>query len=449
MRTLKLFLLLYVFSVPLASCQSRRVAEEFNQAKSQLLETSMKADSAGMVQARQRFEKLLENPQVAKNDSLAAWAHYYVALANWQLGYVMFGNQANTTKLMEEAVAHLHAALKLNENLVDAYAVLRRCSYWLVMLDPSRAKTVWPESNAALQKAQALAPNNPRVKFEEAIDLFYKPPQAGGNQEQGLKNFQKLAQSFETQPAADKAYENWWRATIFMFLGQVYLGLEKPEEAEKALKNALAIQPNFAMVKNGMLPMTEEMTAPAVRNLDHVAWKQLTADPANDGRNPNWPEAKALSYYYDASTDTIWFKFDLERLPNPNAFGINLIVDTDQNQQNGASWWGNNKAFKYDRLVTVWVIKTGANRYRGSVGIGDNRGVQLGRYTNLFRNNLAFHADTEKKIFLLGFKSADLDHDGQFDLIGEVGSNVGWNDDVPDTNSIAVNISRTSQNQKN
>jgi hypothetical protein len=227
-----------------------------------------------------------------------------------------------------------------------------------------------------------------------------------------------------------------------MFLGQVYLSLEKPEEAEKVLKNALAIQPNFAMVKNGMLPMTEEMTVPTVRNLDHVAWKKLIADPANDGRNPSWAEAKALSYYYDAPTDTLWFKFDLERLPNPNAFGINLVVDTDQNQQNGLSWWGNNKTFKYDRLVTVWVVKTGPNRYRGSVGIGDTHGIQLGRYTSLSHNNLAFHADAEKKVFLLGFKSAELDNDGQFDLIGEVGSNVGWNDDVPDTNSITVNLQK-------
>ncbi len=435
-----MLLLLYAFTAPLALCQSRRVAEEFNQAKNQLLETSIKSDSAGMVQARQRFEKLLENPQVAKNDSLAAWAHYFIAFADWQLGFVMFGNPANTTKLMEEAVAHLNAALKLNENLVDAYAVLRRCSYWLVMLDPSRAKTVWPESNAALKKAQALAPNHPRVVFEEAIDLFYKPPQIGGNQEQGLKRFQAATQSFAQKPPADKAYEDWWRATMYMFLGQAYLSMEKPEAAEEALKNALALQPNFMMIKNGMLPMTEEVIVPAVRNLDHVAWKQLVTDPVNDGRNPNWAEAKALSFYYDAATDTVWFKFDLERLPNPNAFGLNLIVDTDQNQQNGASWWGNNKAFKYDRLVTVWVIKTGPNRYRGSVGIGDHRGVQLNRYTNLSHHNLAFGADAEKKIFWLGLKSAELDADGHFNLIGEVGSNVGWNDDVPDSNFVTVKL---------
>lgn len=431
---------LSVFIAFLISCQHEKAAKEFNQAKALLLEVSMKGDSAAMVQVRQRFEKLLENPQVMKNDSLAAWAHYYVALANWQMGYVTYGNTEGVKKLLNNAITHLETATKLRANLVDAYAVLRRCYYWQYMLDPNLGMAGWRASAAALQKAKEFAPENSRVMLEDAIDLFYKPPQAGGNQEQGLKRFQEAAQSYERQSAKNKTYENWWHATTYMFLGQAYLGVEKPEEAEKAFKNALALQPNFALVKNGMLPMTEEMTVPAVRNLDHAAWKQLATDPANDGRNPNWAEAKALSYYYDAPTDTLWFKFDLERLPNSNAFGLNLIVDTDQNQQNGASWWGKNKTFKYDRLVTVWVIKTGPNRYRGSVGIGDTHGIQLNRYTNLFHNNLAFRADAEKKIFLLGFKSAELDNDGRFNLIGEVGSNVGWNDDVPDSSFVTLGL---------
>jgi tetratricopeptide (TPR) repeat protein len=431
---------LNILAIFVSSCQAQKITKEFNQAKAMLLEVSMKADSAGMVQARQRFEKLLENPQVTKNDSLVAWVHYFIAFADWQMAFVTFGNPEGAKRTANDAITHLQTATKLKGNLVDAYAVLRRSYFWQYLLDPKLGTTVWRESAMALQKARELAPENPRVMFEEAIDWFYKPPQAGGDQQKGLARFQEAVQSFEQLSKRDPAYESWWHATTYMYLGQAYLGVEKPEEAEKAFKKALALQPNFAMVKNAMLPMTEEMTVPAVRNLDHVAWKQLTTDPANDGRNPNWAEAKALSYFYDAPTDTIWFKFDLERLPNPNAFGINLIVDTDQNQQNGLSWWGKNKTFKYDRLVTVWVIKTGPNRYRGSVGIGDTHGIQLGSYTNLFHHNLAFSADVERKIFLLGFKSTDLDNDGRFDLIGEVGSNVGWNDDLPDSSFVTLGL---------
>jgi hypothetical protein len=49
---------LSVFTAFLISCQLEKIGKEFNQAKAMLLEVSMKADSAAMVQARQRFEKL-------------------------------------------------------------------------------------------------------------------------------------------------------------------------------------------------------------------------------------------------------------------------------------------------------------------------------------------------------------------------------------------------------
>jgi len=206
MRALKAFLLLYAFTAPLASCQSQRVVEEFSQAKKRLLEVSMKSDSAGIVQARQRFERLLQNENVARHDSLAAWSHYFIGFANWQMAFVTFGNTEGAKKTASEAIMHLQAATKLKANLVDAYVVLRRCYFWQYLLDPRIGMAGWRESAAVLQKAKEFAPENPRVIFEEAID---------------------------------------------------------------------------------------------------------------------------------------WFKFDLERLPNPNAFGLNLIVDTDQNQQNGANWWGN------------------------------------------------------------------------------------------------------------
>ena len=41
-----------------------KAMKEINQAKAILLETSMKADSAAMVQTRQRFEKLLQDKTI-------------------------------------------------------------------------------------------------------------------------------------------------------------------------------------------------------------------------------------------------------------------------------------------------------------------------------------------------------------------------------------------------
>lgn len=432
--------LLSYFAINVTSCQSKQGAEEFAQAKAMLLEVTMKADSAAIVQSRQRFERLLQVKQIMSSDSLTAWTHYYVALADWLLTFATFGNQEGQKKLMDDALAHLDAATKIKPDLVDAYAVKRRCLYWRYFLDPSTAKTFVPESQAALQKAQALAPDNPLVMLEEAIDLFYKPAAAGGNQQQGLARFLEAIERFEQLQKKGTAYMKWWQAMTYMILGQAYLGVEKPEDAERVLKAALALEPDFEMVKNGMLPMTQLVTPPPMRGFNGATWTTLATDSAKDGRNPSWADVRALALYDDADSDTLWFKLDLSRFPNPNVFGINLVVDADQNQQNGANWWGANKSFKYDKLASVWVVKVGEHSYRGTVGIADVRGIQLNRYTNLFQNNIAFCADGEKATMLLGLKRADIDDDGNFNMVAAVGSNIGWNDDIPDTGAVEIKL---------
>jgi tetratricopeptide (TPR) repeat protein len=427
-------------SLLLATCQYRPAAEDFFQAKAELLQVSMKADSAGLVQSRQRFERLLQNQNQAHYDSLEAWSHYFIAFANWQLAFVTFSNQEGAKKIINDALAHLKAATEKKANLIDAYAVARRCNYWRFILDPSTGNTVWPESQAALQKARSLAPDHALVTLEEAIDLFYKPAQAGGNQQQGLARFQEAVEDVARWSPGDEAYKKWWKATALMMLGQAYLSMENPGVAEETFQAALAIQPDYEYVKRSMLPMTQRVTPPRVRSFDDLAWTLLATDTEGDGRNPGWADVKALSVHFDEATDTLWLKLNLSRLPNPDAFGINLVVDTDQDQQTGAHWWGGNRAFKYDKLVSVWVIKDAENAYRGTAGIADVRGVQLGRFTNLAQNNLAFRVAAESNMMLLGFKYKDLDDDGEMSLIAAVGSHVGWNDDIPDTNSVQIQL---------
>jgi hypothetical protein len=354
--------------------------------------------------------------------------------------FVTFSNQEGSKKLVDEALMHLDSATKLKPDLVEAYALVRRCLFWRAFLDPATAMTARSESQAALEKAKALAPENPLVMIEEAFDLLYKPAQAGGNQEQGLARFREAIKRLGQHPGKDPACEDWWLATAHMMLGQTYLAMAKPEQAEEAFKVALVIEPDFEVVKNAMLPMTQLAAPPAIRRFDNVAWTTLATDSAGDGKSQAWPDVKALLLYDDVNTDTLWFKFELSRLPNPQAFGINLMVDADQDQRNGVNWWGGNSSFKYDKLVSVWVIKAGENSYRGTVGIADARAVQLNRYTNLFQNNLAFSADAGSKTMLLGVKRGDIDGDGNFNMIAAVGSNAAWNDDITDTGSIEIRL---------
>src|SRR5262245_1932841 len=225
-------------SLFLVTCQAQPATNDFFQAKARLLQVSMKADSAGLVQTRQRFERLLQAPNLAHGDSLEAWLHYFIAFADWQLAFVTFSNQEGTKQVISDALAHLKIAIENKESLIEAYALTRRCNYWRFILDPSSGKTVRPENQAALLQAQTLAPRHALVALEEAIDLFYKPAQAGGNQQQGLVRFQEAIALLGRWSPGDEAYKQWWEATAQMMLGQAYLSLGNPSAAEQAFQSA-------------------------------------------------------------------------------------------------------------------------------------------------------------------------------------------------------------------
>src|SRR5215471_6575696 len=103
-------------------------------------------------------------------------------------------------------------------------------------------------------------------------------------------------------------------------------------------------------------------------------WTVLAFDTRDDGRDPALPDAALLAYRYDRQQDMLWFRVCLYNKPNPDAFGINIVVDTGADDAAKVNWWGGNKDFKFDKIVTAWVTRSG-NGYQGTIGVGDAAGV--------------------------------------------------------------------------
>src|SRR5215471_14064447 len=81
----------------------------------------------------------------------------------------------------------------------------------------------------------------------------------------------------------------------------------------------------------------------------------LTFDGKGDGRDPSLADAAQLAYRYDKQADTLWFRIALYGQPNKDAFGVNLAIDTGGDDSTKMNWWGANKSFRFDRLVTASV----------------------------------------------------------------------------------------------
>lgn len=166
-------------------------------------------------------------------------------------------------------------------------------------------------------------------------------------------------------------------------------------------------------------------------------WTVIGFDPQGDGRDPALADAAQLSYRYDKQQDILWFRISLYGTPNEQAFGVNLAFDTGGDDTAKMNWWGANKAFRFDKLVTAWVTR-GESGYQGTIGVGDAAGAQAQQFNNLLQDKLQIRVEGDA--ILIGVKRIDITDKLKLKLIAAVGSNQQWNDDLPNAGSVAIDL---------
>jgi pimeloyl-ACP methyl ester carboxylesterase len=166
-------------------------------------------------------------------------------------------------------------------------------------------------------------------------------------------------------------------------------------------------------------------------------WTVLAFDPRDDVRDPLLADAEQLSYRYDKEQDRLWFRVSLFGKPNAESFGVNIVVDTGADDAAKMNWWGANKDFRFDKLITAWVVKNNGS-YQGTIGVGDAAGARAKKINNLLQNNLQIQVEGDS--ILVGLKRADLTDRMKVNLIAAVGSRQEWNDDIPDMRSATLDL---------
>jgi hypothetical protein len=167
-----------------------------------------------------------------------------------------------------------------------------------------------------------------------------------------------------------------------------------------------------------------------------AAWRELGRDPSGDGKRPSLPDAVSVAMMADEGSGSVWFRIGLHDTLPPSWLGVNLVLDVDGNTENGTPWWGANTAFHFDRLVTVWLFKTGLT-YQGVAGTADAAAVARGEFmTN--GHDLSVAMDRDSRAFLVGMPRSVLGIGGPVRLLAAVGSAIAHNDDVPDTGAILL-----------
>jgi pimeloyl-ACP methyl ester carboxylesterase len=166
-------------------------------------------------------------------------------------------------------------------------------------------------------------------------------------------------------------------------------------------------------------------------------WTVLAGDPKGDAADATLADAAQLAYRYEKERDLLWFRVTVYGAPDEQTFGVNIVVDTGSDDAAKVNWWGANKAFRFDKLVTAWVTR-GSDGYQGTIGVADATGIKAKQFHNLFQNDLQIKIEGDS--IIIGIKRTDITDKLKMNLIAAVGSNEHWNDDLPNIGSATLDL---------
>ena len=180
---------------------------------------------------------------------------------------------------------------------------------------------------------------------------------------------------------------------------------------------------------------------PPPEHVRDFQWVHLAADEAGDGQRSDSADGKSFAFYHDAQTDTLWFRFQLHNPIDPERPAVSVSIDTDADQTTGIPWYGTNSEFTFEKMLSVGPLERVGDRVRGYNGVTNSDGVSRQQWINERRGVLAFYIDSSGNAYILGVSREDISPDlRRFNVIGSVGANARWNDDIGEAAFATVDL---------
>ncbi len=154
---------------------------------------------------------------------------YYAAYSYVMAGYTsvpagggMSDNSSITDSYSEKAAGMLNQAEAIAGSHSEIHCVRKMIHTLFMTANPmQRYMTESPLAAAALEKAKAMNPDNPRVYILEGQDKFYTPEQYGGSKAEAKLLFEKALQLFQTAKPGNALEPQWGRTQLQVFLAQL------------------------------------------------------------------------------------------------------------------------------------------------------------------------------------------------------------------------------------
>ena len=204
------------------------------------------------------LRQLMRPAEQAPAKPLLEYAIAYVGYRLANRGDVPEHEQAD---FVDDAVERLEALVNDDPEYPEAHALLGSLYGLQIGRHPSRGAVLGVRASGALDRAEAAAPDNPRVALLQGISAFHKPARFGGGLDRAERMLRRSLDLFSREPV-DKPWPNWGRFDAHVWLGQTLARRNDPSGARAEYDAALSLAPDSGWVKFVLLPALNDPGRP-------------------------------------------------------------------------------------------------------------------------------------------------------------------------------------------
>jgi hypothetical protein len=180
------------------------------------------------------------------------WRNYYAALIGYRLALLARNDETRAWPFTQQCVARLNRVLVVDTASAEALALQSACLALQSNLDPWRSPLAAALSQARIDKALKLAPDNPRVLLLGALGARERPLFFGGDTQQAFQLMLQAVSAFERPIDPAAGLPAWGAADAFTYLAQDYLTRGQALAARNVLERALLVAPDFTQARQLM-----------------------------------------------------------------------------------------------------------------------------------------------------------------------------------------------------
>jgi len=186
---------------------------------------------------------------------------YTLAYVSWRL--VPLVNEKEGGRTLNQAEEILSGLVRKDPDNAEALALLGSV-YGNQITNAWKGMRLGPKASKALEQAESISPDNPRVILQQAISAFHTPSLFGGGLEAAEEKLRHAEALFEREPAS-KSWPDWGRIDVYVWLGQVLVKTGDHKGARTAYEKGLSLEPDHAWIRNKLLPALEPVESQDAR----------------------------------------------------------------------------------------------------------------------------------------------------------------------------------------